>query len=350
MTTNERLFPLYTLGRIANVACIGTNGLSGICQIRGECADNGGLAIGRCNSYTAQAVCCIYIKRCGGSATQNVTYFQNSGYPSPYNGGGTCSITVVPPDSTICQLRIDFTTFSLSQPDATGACVVDNIQITGGNSPVPVICGENSGQHVYVSISGGSISIVVSMTSSTSFNRVWNIQISMISCTSQYQAPTGCLQYYMASSGEVASLNYGSGANPALNALGLIGTRQLAYSNYAICIQPAAGQCSITYSLPSTDPDAFTMTGDATAVVPALLGTGAVGDQGTACTTDYLIIPNPSGIANDRFCGLGLDSLTSGTQPFILYYITDADDAGDVANRGFRLEYSQNSCAISSGK
>ncbi|XP_058828005.1 uncharacterized protein LOC131687925 [Topomyia yanbarensis] len=353
-TTNSsnrqsRVFPLYSVGRIANVACIGTNGLSGICQIRGECADNGGLASGQCSALTNQAVCCVFIQTCGGTATQNVTYFQNSGYPLPYNGGGTCSITVVPPDNTICQVRIDFTTFSLSQPDATGTCLVDNIQIIGG-STVPVICGENSGQHVYVSLAGTtSLSIVVSMTSSISFNRVWNIQLSMISCTSQYQAPSGCLQYFMATSGEVASLNYGSAANPALNNLGLIGTRELANANYGICIMAAVGQCSITYSLPNGDPYAFTLSGDATAVAPAMLGTGAVGAQGTACTTDFLIIPNPVGITNDRFCGLGLNTITSAA-PFTLFYVTSVNDVGDVANRGFRLEYSQDACAISIGK
>ncbi|XP_053686800.1 uncharacterized protein LOC128736348 [Sabethes cyaneus] len=345
-----RVFPLYSVGRIANVACVGMNGLTGTCQIRGECAANGGLAAGNCSSYTTQAVCCIYIQTCGGSSTQNVTYFQNSGYPLPYNGGGSCLITIVPPDTTICQLRIDFTTFSLSQPDGNGICSVDNLQISGGTSYVPVICGDNNGQHVYVSINGASVILTISTTSAISYNRLWNLQISMISCTSQYQAPTGCLQYYMGASGEVSSLNYGSGANPALNNLGLTGTRQLANSQYGICIDPAPGQCSITYSLPSGDPYAFTMTGDATAVAPAMLGTGAVGEQGAACTTDFLVIPNPMGIASDRFCGLGLNTITSETTPFNLFYVTNGDDTGDVANRGFNLLYTQNACAVSIGK
>lgn len=54
------------------------------------------------------------------------------------------------------------------------------------------------------------------------------------------------------------------------------------------------------------------MSGDATVITTTMLGTAQVGMQGTACTTDYLIIPNPKGIANDRFCGLGLpDGITS---------------------------------------
>ncbi|XP_055604565.1 uncharacterized protein LOC129752812 [Uranotaenia lowii] len=249
-----------------------------------------------------------------------------------------CSFTVVPPDATICQLRIDFTAFSISQPDANGVCAIDNIQVSGGASSVPVICGDNNGQHVYVTFSGTNpIYINVMTTASTSFQRIWNLQLSLISCTSAFKAPAGCLQYFLSSSGEVASLNYGSSANPALNALGMTGTRQLANQNYGICIAAAAGMCSITYTLPTGDSFAFTMTNDATAVAAATLGTGAVGAQGVACTTDYLIIPNPTGINNDRFCGLGLDPITSNTIPFNLYYITNANDQGDVANRGFRL-------------
>lgn len=41
------------------------------------------------------------------------------------------------------------------------------------------------------------------------------------------------------------------------------------------------------------------------------LGTAAAGVQAAQCTTDYLIIPNPVGIANDRFCGAGLAPVTS---------------------------------------
>ncbi|XP_058463037.1 uncharacterized protein LOC131437598 [Malaya genurostris] len=346
----SRVFPFWSLGRIANSLCVGTNGLSGTCQIRGECATNGGIASGTCSTLTSQAVCCVFVKTCGGSTSQNVTYFQNSGYPRPYNGGGSCAITVVPPDATICQLRVDFTTFSVAQPNGEGVCTIDNVQISGGSSSVPVICGDNNGQHVYVSFSGTSaITIRVSMTSTTSFNRLWNMQLTLISCTSQYQAPAGCLQYYLDSTGVVSSFNYGTAANPALNTLGMIGTRQLANSNYGICIRAGAGTCTITYNLPTNDVYAFTMSEDATAVDATTLGTAAVGAQGTACTTDYLIIPNPNGITNDRFCGLGIATTTSNSRPYVLYYVTNGNDDGDVANRGFYLQYTQNACAVSTG-
>ncbi|XP_055534897.1 uncharacterized protein LOC129724216 [Wyeomyia smithii] len=346
-----RVFPFWSIGRIANSVCTGTNGLTGTCQIRGECAANGGLASGSCTTLTTQAVCCTFITSCGTSTSQNVTYFTNTGYPSPFNGGGTCTITVVPPDTTVCQLRVDFTTLTLAQPSGDGVCNVDNVQISGGASSVPVICGDNNGQHVYVAFNGiASIRITVSTTAATAFNRFWLMQLSMISCTSQYQAPAGCLQYFFPNTGIISSFNYGSAANPALNSLGMIGTRQLANSNYGICIRANAGNCAITYALPTGDSFAFTMSNDATAVTAAMLGTAAVGASGAACTTDYLIIPNPTGLTADRFCGLGLASTQSATTPFVVYYVTSANDAGDVANRGFRLTYTQNACAVATGK
>lgn len=57
------------------------------------------------------------------------------------------------------------------------------------------------------------------------------------------------------------------------------------------------------------------MTGDVGAVDPTLLGTGTLQEQ--QCTTDYVIIPNPSQggtlltSGSDRFCGLGLTATTS---------------------------------------
>ena len=62
-------------------------------------------------------------------------------------------------NSGICQLRLDFDTFDIAQPDSTvipaaGADNVDNTQClqaqfsaTSEDVSVPVICGTNSGMH-----------------------------------------------------------------------------------------------------------------------------------------------------------------------------------------------------------
>lgn len=229
-----------------------------------------------------------------------------------------CAITVNKCNSDICQLRIDFLDFSLAQPNGDGVCVTDYLSVTGGASRVPRICGENTGQHVYVDFGAStSITIAVETTASTAFNRQWHLKIAQIGCDSPTKGPSGCLQYYHESSGTVSSFNYLSAPNPAPNAIGVEGTRQLASTSYGICIRMAPNQCSITYSQSSNDIYSFTITGDVGAVDPSLLGTAVV--QSQTCTTDYVIIPNPSQngatltSGSDRFCGLGILATTSNS-------------------------------------
>ncbi|XP_017840026.2 uncharacterized protein LOC108597920 [Drosophila busckii] len=346
---NPRWFPFYTIGRFSNDLCLGNNLLMGTCMINGECKDNKGVAAGQCSSITQQAVCCIYQRTCGASTSYNNTYFYNSNYPAPYAGGGRCSIVITPPDSTICQLRVDFLALSLAPPTGDGLCTTDALTISGGASQVPTICGENSGQHIYVDFNGVSpITISVATSGGYTFNRQWQFQTRMIGCTSATLAPAGCLQFHTATSGTIASFNYVSAASSALNSIGVQGTRQLSNMRYGICIRKASGVCSITYSQVGSDAYSFTMTNDVGAVDPTLLATSAV--QSQDCTTDYIVIPAPSQggvmLPSDRFCGLGLVTTTSSAKPFVVYAVTDSNEELDISNRGFYLSYSQNSCPV----
>lgn len=55
--------------------------------------------------------------------------------------------------------------------------------VIGGASQIPVICGENSGQHIYVDFNGNSdIQIVINTNSAYSFARTWNFKIAQIGC------------------------------------------------------------------------------------------------------------------------------------------------------------------------
>lgn len=186
--------------------------------------------------------------------------------------------------------------------------------ITGGSSRVPRICGENTGSHVYVNFNGASsISISFETTASVTFNRQWQLQITQLQCDSVARAPAGCLQYYMEDTGVVTSFNYQPAPNSNLNSAGVLGSRQLANTQYGICVRMAANQCSITWS--QTDTYAFTMTGDLGGVDPSLIGDPNLQDQD--CSTDYVTIPYPSqngavlSTNSDRFCGMGIADTTS---------------------------------------
>lgn len=127
-------------------------------------------------------------------------------------------------------------------------------------------------------------------------------------------APSGCLQYHLTESGVVRSLNYSPSPNSQTNTIGVEGSRQMANLAYGICFK-VISSCSITYTVLASDVYSFTLTGDVGAVDPTLLSTSTLQEQ--TCTTDYVIIPNPSqnGMAlnsgSDRFCGLGLAATTS---------------------------------------
>lgn len=286
---------------------------------------------------------------CGARTQYNNTYFYNSGYPGTYSGSGRCNIIVEPIDSNICQLRIDFLTLSLAPPDGDGHCITDTLQITGGSSRVPQLCGENSGQHVYVSFDGVSpITISVAMSSSYSFNRQWQFQISQLACTSATLAPSGCLQYYFEPNGKVQSFNYGPTPNSSTNKNGFPGTRQLANQQYGICVRMAANMCSISWKQIISDPVSMTLTGDVDVLPMQMMTQEMTQDQN--CTTDYIIIPNPQQqgkyLPSDRFCGFGMGAITSLIKPFVLYVVSDDNEDQDMSNRGFRLQYEQNDCPI----
>lgn len=80
-------------------------------------------------------------------------------------------------------MRIDFLTLNLAQPDANGTCVTDALYVIGGASAVPVICGENSGQHIYVDFNGDTpIQIVIATGALATLGRSWNIKVAQIGC------------------------------------------------------------------------------------------------------------------------------------------------------------------------
>lgn len=113
------------------------------------------------------------------------------------------------------------------------------------------------------------------------------------------------------------SFNYNSGESSNFNALGVIGSREIANLNYAICIRKEHSNCAIVYERPSSDRYAFTVSGDVLSIDPVILGTVTVQEQN--CLTDYIQIPTPfqkvngvwTSLATNRFCGLGFGSTLS---------------------------------------
>ncbi|KRT81446.1 CUB domain-containing protein [Oryctes borbonicus] len=281
----------------------------GTCYRKRQCSDiTGGYTSGTCASKLG--VCCIVQLRCGTSSSLNNTYFVNTGFPAPTYASTSCMHTIKRCNSNICQVRIDFLTLTLAQPSADGNCATDAINIVGGASTIPPLCGENSGQHIYLNFNGDAdINIIITTSSSATIARSWNIKIAQIACDCPTVAPAGCLMYYNSGSGTIKSFNYGITASSNLKANGLPGSREIANLRYGVCIGTQPGFCSIRWTQSSGDPYSFTVTGN---TIGLAVNPGLPADplRGSSCTTDFIVVPNPSGIDADRFCGNSLPTLT----------------------------------------
>lgn len=133
-----------------------------------------------------------------------------------------CTLTVQPCSSTVCQLRIEFLDLSLVGPTGDGNCNTDAITITGGASNVPVLCGENSGQHVVVDFDGENpIFITIAATSSYTFGRHWFIRATQYNCDAINRG-NAISNVYVADFNYSACLKYYSDLQPHPDAFSII--------------------------------------------------------------------------------------------------------------------------------
>ena len=71
----------------------------------------------------------------------------STAFPNTYSTAGSCAYTVNYAQSDICQLRLDFAMFDITDVSTTGVCT-DSFEVTGPTGRNPsVICGTNTGLH-----------------------------------------------------------------------------------------------------------------------------------------------------------------------------------------------------------
>ncbi|XP_063924237.1 uncharacterized protein LOC135138242 [Zophobas morio] len=377
----NKFLSLFHIVQFANSQCQSTSTAGdylGTCYTESECATMNGTSVGACAE--GYGVCCVFRYSCGASSSQNCTYFESPGYPD-YDPPGSmvlppttapppttalptpdprlkyfyklrrfsrqadtslaCAINIYKQSDNIQQMRIDFIDLELKGP-TDGTCVTERLVISGQNvnDQVPVICGYNTGQHVYVDVSSLTGPLQLSVLSTVADRKRFKIRVCQIanSCSNS----NNCLQYYTGATGMISSFNYDQAA--------LINRSEPGYFNnlnYAICIRKEAGYCSITYTnSPAGLEYPFQLSNvdenDESTVPP-----GQAGAEIFSCPDDYIVI---GGI---RLCG---DKLNDGSliEDFTMNApVTDTsggpivipvrtDDS--VTGRGFKLFYTQNRC------
>lgn len=352
---NQKLFSLFSIVTFPNAGCASQDAArNGTCFTSSECQDKGGIKSGNCAA--GFGVCCLFIVTdTATTINQNCTYIQNPSFPSVYSSETALTYTINKCSCDVCSLRLDFESFSLRGPADTletdgGACQ-DSLVISGTSGlSSPVICGLNSGQHVYMDMGAGcSDTATLAFTFSGSVTiRTWEIKATQIPCGAQYDAPDGCLQYHTTLSGRFQTFNFADAMT----------TQHLASQNYGVCIRQEEGYCCIQYT-PCSDANSYSLS--------STHATMAKQDQ--LCVEDYV------GIAGVTTCGSGSDagaviktrlcgptgllnllpdgetsSLTSVcdcTEPFIVNIVTDATKGvveDTQIQRGVCFDYTQLPC------
>jgi len=348
-----KAFSLFSIVQFPNQQCTGASSTTtyGTCYTSSECSAKGGSADGNCAA--GFGVCCvIYTGTCGTAISTNTTYIRNPGYPSSYtpSSAGSCTFSISKVSDDVCQLRLDFQTFSGFVTSTTAGSCYDTLAMAGqtGVDP-PSICGTNTGYHMYTEF-GATSTDTITMTltwgsSGYTTAKTYNILARQISCTASWKAPTDCTQYFTGVSGSVQSYSYG---------------QMLVSQYYTNCIRTEAGYCSIQWKQSSTtSPDPFGIH-STHAPPPALAAAG--NSATTLCTHGFISIPDLSmdgvraipvplgaGAFQSYMCGaiFGIEgqttsaALISRKQPFVLgVYTSTTAEPGT----GFNLDYTQLPC------
>merc|ERR1711983_136781 len=112
-----------------------------------------------------------------------------------------------------------------------------------GNGGSPVICGFNTGQHMFLDAPSGGACITGNFLFGTdSYSRKIDIKILQYQCGAEMGGPQECLQYFTAESGKVASYGF-----PTTSSDVSATTTHLADQFYTICWRRGSGKCGLCF-------------------------------------------------------------------------------------------------------
>jgi len=333
-TREKKALSVFNVVTFPNSACGATSGYNGTCYTASECSTLGGTASGTCAS--SFGVCCVFNLACGATTTQNNTYAIISSF-STSSDADPCAYKICKANSDVCKLRIDFDTMVLAAPYTTttvaddgvrvGDCLYDTLTVTNPGGPTPpIICGYNTGQHMFIPASDACNTINIDVdTGTTTTTRKWQIKVTQFECGNQMAPEQNCLQYLTAQTGTISTFNWDTSATTVASKTAV----HLSNQYYDICFRRQRSYCSLCLSpqIAATAADTASSYGVGSSSDDAA-AKSAIDATCTGVTTypastglgDYLEIANlqPSigttgTIASTRICGNIWNAITGKT-------------------------------------
>jgi len=390
LSKKERMFSFLQVMKFPNDVCAGSNSKNGTCYSSDECSSKGGTNSGTCaNGF---GVCCVFSLSCGQSTSENNTYLILGATTTP--SPSVCTYNLCENNANICRIRLDFTTFVINGPitgnaraiataggvitegGSIGDCAVDTFTLSApGNRASPIICGTNTGQHMYIDTSSGGCARATFDFGAAAVSRSYEIKVTQYSCGDENGGSSECLQYHTADSGTIKSFNFNFGT---ANDVGLT-TTHLSNQLYSICFRRNIGKCAICFSPTVTIVGTQSSFGLSVSSAAAI----AKGEVDATCGSDYLVVPNAvsptptvisalNAINNvpgvGRICGRFFGAaqgttpatVCTGQRPFRVVFNTDSNEVQNIAGAmmadaneesglpagivGFSLDYFQVPC------
>ncbi|RWS10365.1 uncharacterized protein B4U79_07550, partial [Dinothrombium tinctorium] len=322
--TREFVSSVFARGQPCNTK----NGMVGVCVFKKQCnsAVSGIHDEGTCG--TAGYVCCVSLISCGHRTSSGLSYFINPEYPKGSKASRMCEAIIMKTHQEICQFRVTFETFELAGP-TKGECLNDAFSVSGHNRnfEIPHICGQNTNQHIIVPVDQASCGTRFTFITTGSYQaRRWRLKITQIKCGHDFQAPNGCLKYYLTPSGTMKSFNFDSDNKHEgyFNNL-----------NYAMCIKRANNFCGITLS--SFDFHVSNLYPNCS--------------SDNCRNTDFIQVPPSKKVTPARLCGEKFNPVAGMhsnaplrlemTTPFVFYFKSTGEGPKP---KGFAIDYQQNLC------
>ncbi|XP_020717139.1 uncharacterized protein LOC101454890 [Ceratitis capitata] len=292
--------------------------------------------------------------QCGQTSRFKRTILRSPAQPSP-----TCQYTIRRQSKHVCQLHIQFQKFELQQPivDREMNTMICSDSFTAGRF---TLCGENTGQHLYIPFEATVAMLNFNIPSRSSQSN-WHLIVEQLECPPAPShladglppllsgvlndifdlrnvfsrfindldslAPAGCDQYYTQPTGLIKSFNYRDG----------LGTYYIPNLKYTICIKQTAALQNIEYTVKKFSLSSELLTEYYNDACHPIVYTE--GRQ-----SDYLMMPNAHFADNAAFqptyyCGQGLTTgqVLIGSAPFIMHFSSDGE--WDSRETGFGIEY-----------